>query len=97
MFKNSHFLSTSSWNDFIIHSFPGLNMCLNLFCVFKNSSTGSFFAGLYVMCYLPSTTSYKGQKHVSAANFEIVANSSGGYPHPLGQGDNTETKVGPFV
>ena len=41
--------STSFWNASIIHSFPGLNMCLNLFCGFKNSSIGSFLAGLYVI------------------------------------------------
>ena len=44
--NSSHLLSTSFWNSSIIHSFPGLNICLNLFCGLKNSSIGSLFFGL---------------------------------------------------
>ena len=44
--SSCHLESTSFWNSSIIHSLPGLNICLNLFCGFKNSSIGSFLAGL---------------------------------------------------
>ena len=44
--NSCHLSSTSFWNASIIHSLPGLNMCLNLFCGFKNSSIGFLFFGL---------------------------------------------------
>ena len=44
-FSFSHWESTHSWAESIIHSLPGANMCLNRFCRSRNFSTGSFLAG----------------------------------------------------
>src|SRR5659263_746289 len=76
-------------------AFSGLNRCLNRVWPLRNSSIGLRLEGLVLMCTIPFSTSYSGQKFVSTASLEYCIVNAGSNDQLVVHGCRTTRTAGP--